>query len=163
MTRYAYYEDTRDDVEVSGGEIAACSDVALLRTWEDGFEDLAEDIRAQISGVALTGIRDDSWIFRACQKLGWTKRGVTRIRRRLKELGVNVRRDEPEIEVLRRDMRKIKSEAAVAVEFLRIAEQQMVPAEFAAVVNEATTRVDKAEADRKAHFAAQAEAKKFAA
>ena len=160
---YSYFDDESEAIDITPADIAACTDVDELKAWDDGLEELAEDIKGQIEGVSLADIADGSWIWRATQKLGWVNRGRAKVRRRIRELGHDTSTELPAFERLRVEHARLKSESTVALHFLRIAETTMIPAEFAKIAAEATRKADEIAAERKAFFKEQSDKKRFAA
>jgi len=159
MPMYSYFdEDDATAFEITSEEVEACSDIPQLVEWHDGLEEMSEDLRAQLQAAAIFNRHDDSWVFRCTQKLGWTGRGRTRVRKRLRALGYEVNPQGKELQNLRTEHAQLKAESAVAVKFLRIAALQMVPAEYKAITQAALAEVEadakKAE-DRKAYFEAR--------
>lgn len=70
-------------------DIAAYSDVDTLRRWYDETLARQGDIKAQVEAALSCETYDDDWMERIRGALGFAGMGVTRIKQRLRKLGVD--------------------------------------------------------------------------
>lgn len=143
MSRYTYFEDTEIEAEdIDDTDIAECSDIALLQEWWDGFEIVMEDISAQLTGHRLAGIDDRAWVYRACQKLAYLGRGQTRVRKRLRDLGVDPNPLGQLVERLNKKLQTQKAELTYLRAFADVAHGALSPAEMKAYREAALAKVE---------------------
>lgn len=76
-------------IEVSPDDIRHATSVADLLKWMGLFQDMKGDIQAQLEAREACGIEDDDWYDRVCSALSFAGMGLTRTKRRLRELGIN--------------------------------------------------------------------------
>lgn len=88
----AYYVDDSETepLEIDRKTIEACNDVATLKEWLGGLEDLEETVRMQTAAFHMAP--NDSpqsllWLSRANKALAATGIGITRVRRKLIAMG----------------------------------------------------------------------------
>lgn len=70
-------------------DIANCDDVATLLRWYDATLALHGDIKAQVDAALACDTFDDEWMERARGALGFQGMGVSRLRQRLRKLGID--------------------------------------------------------------------------
>lgn len=70
-------------------DIATCSDVRQLFGWLEATDELIDDLKAQVEAAKLCENFDPAWMERIRSSLGFQGMGKSRLKKRLKALGVN--------------------------------------------------------------------------
>lgn len=144
MPSYGYTEDADLDLDdLTEADVRACDDVAELEQWSEDLDALMADIRGQLEGYCASGIENLQWVYSACRKMGFLGRGQTRIKRRLKQLGVDQNPLGDKIHDLNVKLATVKAEAAVAREFMRLATEQLPISLYRAIEVDAEAAVER--------------------
>jgi hypothetical protein len=90
MGEFAYVPGQIEDrVLITKDDIVACGSVPTLLAWLSDLEGTRGDITATIDARKLTETDDEEWAIRAGDALSYSSMGAKRIKRKLRELGVN--------------------------------------------------------------------------
>jgi hypothetical protein len=104
----------------------SCDSVAKLVGWFNDLEEAADSICGQIESRIRSETDDDVWLIRISDKLAYTRRGQSVIRRRLRELGVEVTIGNAERDLLKQKVHELKIEVTRGGLF-RAAVHEIVP------------------------------------
>jgi len=106
------YKDNTPITETSldRDDVMACDNIDTLMNWFNDLEESADSLLGQIESRIATETDDDSWLIRASDKLGYTRRGQSVVRRRLRELGVEVFVGDAERGMLKQKVQELKAQ-----------------------------------------------------
>lgn len=143
MPAYAFVEEEYgEEGDVYESDITDCGDVDQLLEWHDGMESVVNDILGQIHAFSQSGMSNDHWVYRACQRIGYLRRGQTRIKRRLRQIGHNLNPHGDAIHSLNTKLSTMKAESAFARAFVALAQTQMLEREYRALSDAALAKIE---------------------
>lgn len=106
------YEDNTQITEttIDRDDVMTCDSIGKLLGWFNDLEEAADSILGQIESRIVTETDDDNWLIRIGDKLAYTRRGQSVVRRRLRELGVDVHSGDAEKGVLKQKLQELKAQ-----------------------------------------------------
>lgn len=91
MPRVSYFvDDGQVDYDITRNDIDSCRDRATLEEWLRGLEDHSDCIKMQTDAWHMSPREDDkslAWLGRANQVRSATAIGLSRVRKRMRDLG----------------------------------------------------------------------------
>lgn len=128
-------------------DILECADTAQLLAWLDETTAARDDMKAQIEAAVLSQHFDDDWMSRCRNAYAFAGMGCTRLKQRLRKLGVNADLTTDDVVNLRAGLEKVKAtlarsqaSASFGRHLLAAMRDALPEAAVAAITAEAATR-----------------------
>lgn len=108
------HEEEFSEWEFNLKDIKECESVKQLLEWYEETTTGREDMKCQIEAAVLSGHYDDKWMESCKKAYAFAGMGASRVRSRLKSMGVNPDYPENDVDKLLRGLEKSKETLAKA-------------------------------------------------